>query len=174
MKKRMLILTATLLLALLCGCSVQNQISYLPSDTDYSKELANDTPEGLAKSITDTYTKMTTGELAPEKGFELLLAYSPVAVIEKMAEYKDQFVKEIDTTRQYFEANSDAIERFEFSKTEYKSDNEASIYRIQYQKNGKKYYFVQDFIKENGAWKVKGDNISNPFTIKKKFLFWYI
>lgn len=174
MKRRLLILAVVLLLVLLCGCSVQNETSYFPSDTDYSKELNMDTPEGIAKAITDTYAGMTTGDIDPKEGFERLLAFSPSTASEKMLEFKDQFVREINQTKDYFEANSDGIERFQFSKTEYKSENEASIYRIQYQKNGKKYYFVQDFVKENGAWKVKGDNISNPFVIKKKFLFWYL
>lgn len=80
----------------------------------------------------------------------------------------------IEETIQYFNANEDAIQEFEYAETEYTGEDKASIKRIQYQKNGEKYCFRQDFILENGVWKIQGDNVINDFEIKEKFLFWTI
>ena len=58
------------------------------------------------------------------------------------------------------------ITGFEFSKIMYKDKTDAIIYRIQKNKNGDKYYFIQSFILENGNWKIKGDNPTNQFMLK--------
>jgi hypothetical protein len=50
----------------------------------------------------------------------------------------------------------------------------AKIRRIQAHKNGKKYYFEQVFVKEDGQWKIASDNLIDAFEIKSKFLFWYV
>lgn len=176
MRKIALSLLIVLMLLLTFGCAERqkDETKVMPSGTDYSQELSTATPEGLAKESSIIYQNMLNQNVTVEEGFNQLLALSSEQASSSMLEYKDEFKKQINQTIDYFEQQDDSITGIDFTETDYKDENSASIQRIQKQKSGNKYYFKQDFVKENDVWKIKGDNITNDFTIMKKILFWYI
>ena len=176
MKKYLLILIILILTVFTVGCSKngEQEEKIILSSTDYTVELDMNSPEGLAKESSSIYQKMISEEITTDEGFESLLAITCEQSGEALKAYQEEFEDQIDETIQYFNANEDAIMEFEYAETEYRGEDRASIKRIQYQKNGEMYCFRQDFILENGVWKIQGDNVINDFEIKKKFLFWTI
>lgn len=168
-----------LVAALLAGCAGaagfdDSETKVMPSETDYAADLDINTPEGLAKESSEIYRQLLGEEISIEDGFNALYDMSGKQSAQSMLDYKEEFEKQIQDTIDYLNSEKDAIAKFEFAKTEYSGDDTASIKRIQVQQNGKKYYFQQDFVKEDGVWKIKGDNVANDFVIRQKFLFWYI
>lgn len=175
MRKITLLLLIIFMLLMTFGCSEsQDETKFMPSATDYSQELGTATPEGLAKESSIIYQKMLSQDVTIEEGFDQLLVLSSEQASSSMLEYKDEFKKQINQTIDYFKQQNDAITGIDYTETFYKDENSASIQRIQNQKSGNKYYFKQDFVKESGVWKIKGDNVTNDFTIRTKILFWYI
>ncbi len=159
------------------GCaaaSVTDAPKLMPSEADYSSGLDINSPEGLAKESSDVYKALMDKDITIEDGFNRLLDISCEQAASSMMEYEKEFGDQISATIDYFESEEDSILRYEFAQTEYTDENTASIKRIQVQQNGKKYYFRQDFVKEDGEWKIKGDNVENDFVLKQKFLFWFI
>lgn len=176
MKKYIFTIIILFLIVLTGGCSSKNESEnkVLLSSTDYSLKLDINTPEGLAKESGLIYQEMINEEITIEEGYDRLLKISCEQSAESLKAFKEEFEKQIEETIKYFNANKDKISEFNYAETNYEGENKASIKRIQMQKNGKQYYFQQDFIKENNVWKIKGDNNINDFKIMKKFLFWYI
>ncbi len=168
-----------LIAATFAGCenapaSEDSETKVMPSATNYEADVDINSPEGLAKASSEIYRQLLSEQITIEDGFNELLDLSSGQSAQSMRDYEDEFVKQIQDTIDYFKSENDAITKYEFAKTEYSGDDAASIKRIQVQQNGKKYYFQQDFVKEDGVWKIKGDNVANDFVIKQKFLFWYI
>lgn len=142
----------------------------MPSQTDYSKDIDINSPEGLAKYSSDIYKDMIARELDVNEVYNKLLEISSENSKTEMQKYKSKFMDSIKDLISYFK--EDEITQVEFAQTGLKKD-QASIKRIQIHKSGKKYYFQQDYIKEKGVWKICGDNIDNAFRIKTQILFWY-
>lgn len=156
------------------ACADNGLPAFMPATEEDDSFDAAGTPEELAKTSSQIYLAMVNGDLPAEDGYEKLLGFSCASSVEQMEALKTEFIKQINDTKEYLRANEDSIEGYSFAKTEYKNEDEATILRIQRHENGKQYYFKQDFVKENGEWKIKGDNITDPFRIKTKFLWWYI
>ncbi len=174
MYKRILII---MILALaLTGCSKVSgpETRFILSSTDYTSDLELNSPEGLAKASNLIYQQMLNEEINIEDGFNQLLELSSKDSADVLSSYEKDFVNEISATVSYLKANGDGINEFVYAKTEYVDEGRASIKRIQKQKSGKEYYFQQDYVKEAGVWKIKGDNVINDFEIIKKFMFWNI
>lgn len=176
MKKYLVILILLIVTVLSVGCpkTGEQEEKIILSSTDYTVELDMNSPEGLAKESSSIYQKMISEEITTDEGFECLLTITCEKSVEALKAYQEEFEDQIEETIQYFNANKDEIVEFEYAETEYTGEDKASIKRIQYQKNGEKYCFRQDFILENGVWKIQGDNVINDFEIEKKFLFWTI
>ena len=171
---RVLAILVVLAALFLCvGCQDKNEIQFMPGSIDLKSNPDLNTPESLAVKSSTIYMGMINGNLDPEKEFEVLLDISCESSKQSLEKSKSYFISNTEESRSYFNSNKNPIASFEFSETIYKSQNEAQIYRIQIQKNGNKYYFAQDFLKENGKWKIKGDNLTENFKLKKKILFWY-
>lgn len=162
-------------LLFLTGCGTSGAVEkVMPAAVDYTADLDINTPEGLAQESSEIYRCMLSGEISAESGYERLLAISSEQSAQSLRDYQEEFVKEIEATKEYFLSEGDAIERFEFAQTEYSGADAASIRRIQVQQDGKKYYFNQDYVLEDGQWRIKGDNLANDFVILRKFLLWYL
>jgi len=156
------------------ACADDGLPALMPADKEAYASDVSGTPEALAKMSSQVYLAMVNGDLPAEDGFETLVNFSASSSAEQMQSLKSEFKKQIEQTKEYLDVNDDSVTGYAFSKTEYLNDDEAKILRIQTHKNGKQYYFQQDFVKENGEWKIKGDNIADPFRIKSMFLWWYV
>ncbi len=175
MKKTLTFLIISLLLIFIkCACESNNILGHKDADTvletaeaDYSSDIDENTPEYIAKLSSITYQNMIKGSISTEKGYEILLDISSKESVAQMKAQKYEFLNQIKSTGKYFEANGMEITGYDFSRTYYDENNgkRASIYRIQNMNNGKKYYFRQDFILEDGMWKLRGDNLVNNFAI---------
>ncbi len=82
---------------------------------------------------------------------------------------KTEFIQSIEDTKDYFDSQQEAIEGYDFSECVEDSnyENRKVIYRIQNMKSGKKYYFRQDFVQEDGKWRIYGDNVENEFALEE-------
>ena len=178
MKKIALAVLVIIMSASVLGCAAASATDVpkiMPSETDYRAELDINSPEGLAQESSDIYKDLLNKDITVEDGFDRLLDISCEQAATSMLEYEKEFGDQIAATIDYFKSEDDSILRYDFAQTEYgDDDNTASIKRIQVQENGKKYYFKQDFVKEDGVWKIKGDNVENDFELKQRFLFWFI
>lgn len=172
-KANIIYVTLLIIIFVISGCS--NDIDALyPAEVDYSKSIDMNTPEGLAKTSAEINMKMLNGDITPEDGYNEMLKYCCKDSVKAMQTYKDQFIKGVKTLSEYFKDGKNPITGNQFTKTYIDENGNTSIYRIQVQKDGKKYFFRQDYILENNIWKIKGDNSINEFRILSKFLFWYI
>ncbi len=178
MKKIALAVLVITMAASVLGCAASSTADVpkiMPSETDFTAELDINSPEGLAKESSEIYQALLSKEITTEDGFDKLMDISCEQAAISMQDYKKEFGDQIAATIDYFESENDSIVHYDFAQTEYGDDeNTASIKRIQVQENGKKYYFQQDFVKEDGVWKIKGDNVENDFELKQRFLFWFI
>jgi len=154
-----------------CGCSPNDMQSLYPSETDYSKTLDINTPEGLAQTSAKLYQSLINGDIDTEQGFQKLYEISSAESKKALDERKGEFIEQLAMVQESYKENP--ITEYRYSKTELADENNASICRIQINKSGDKYYFKQDYVKENGTWKIKGDNAATEFRIKDQFLFWY-
>lgn len=167
MRKALFLAMGILLtVSLLAACSHAGVESKPKSKTDYAKQMDTSSPEGLAKASSELYRDMVNGAVSPEDGFKTLYALCTQSSQQAMDQSKEQFIDSINQTIDYNNANGDSILRYEYAATVYTDDSNASIERIQIQKSGKRYYFKQEFTKENGVWKIKGDNVTDKFAIK--------
>ena len=176
MKKTARMVIAALLAAILltaCGTQVkgdsESDLVFEGAEVDYSSGLDVNSPEGLAKLSSETYQAMVNGEMTPEEGFDILAGLSPEETAALMNEQKADFMREIRNTADYFEQNGDQVTGYDYTKTYYDEDDpaRASIYRIQNMKDGKKYYFRQNFILTDDGWKIRGDNVENSFAVRQ-------
>ncbi|HWR22131.1 MAG TPA: hypothetical protein VN366_01525 [Feifaniaceae bacterium] len=159
-----------LFLFFLSGCSLntdigEGDVSYKQSSLDYSEPLDINSPEGLAQYTGNAYMDMIAGKTDPKEEFPVLLSHSSEGSQKLMEGAMDRFVQDIRLSKQYFESNDKAIEGYVYSETIYDGDDNASVYRIQKMNDGKLYYFKQDFVLEDGTWKIRGDNVQDPFVL---------
>jgi hypothetical protein len=169
MKTLAYIILIVLVSQILIACSAQigtGDTVYTISSTKYDSDLDINSPEGLAQYSTESYMKMMSGEMDASEGFDTLMSHSATAYKDYNESQKDAFINYIRSTKRYFKEKDCRIDRYFFSETIY-DDEHASIYRIQLMSNGDMYYFRQDFVNENGTWKIRGDNPVDPFIIKK-------
>jgi hypothetical protein len=159
-----------LLFALFAGCAGPREIgegepSFNQSEKNYAGPLDINSPEGLALVSSTMYLDMINGKLDPQEAFPELLEYSSRASRNAMESMVKQFADNVRSSRDFFESRKLRIKGYTYSETVYSGGDKASIYRIQIMNNGHNYYFKQDFVLEEGAWKIKGDNICDPFKI---------
>jgi len=133
------------------------------------ESLDENTPEQLALKSSSVYKEMMNGELTPEDSFEKMREMATEQTLQSMSEQELSLINSIRVTSEQIQGENDAVESFDYSicieDSEY--EGRVTIYRIQNMKSGKQYYFKQDFIEENGTWKIYGDNVENPFSLKK-------
>lgn len=175
--KRIFLVIATMVFFIvpLIGCASGNNVTKLmPPTVNYADELDINSPEGLAKESSRIYKAMLSGEMDAQTGFASLLEISSEQSVQGMMDYQEEFIQQVEAAKEYFDAQDNAIDRFEFAQTEYSDDQTATIKRIQIQQDGKEYYFSQDYVLEDGQWRIKGDNPENDFVILHRFLFWYL
>lgn len=171
MKKLSLIIASVLLLLLSTACSSSSDNitrEFERSATVYSDKLSTDTPEGLAYASSMIYKSLSEENMTVDDALKELEGYSSKDSLEALQKSGDFFKEQISQFIDYLKANDDAIENFEYTKTIYDDSNHSHIERIQNQKSGKKFYFKQDFILEDGQWKISGDNIDDAFKLKSK------
>lgn len=169
MKKILAFITMAAVIVSLTACSAEGKkVDRVlePSAANYDSGLGTGTPEGLAQASSRIYMGLGDGTVSVEDAIKELKAYSSKDSVKELEKSGDFFKKQIEELRDYLKANDDKIVKFEFAKTVYEGTDSAYIERIQKQKNGKCYYFRQDFILEDGSWKICGDNIADPFSIK--------
>lgn len=165
-----------LLVFILASCAEKDnsQSQYMPSETNYKEELDINSPEGLAKASSELYLAMVNGEKDIWEGVEELTGYAVADSAQQLRNNMDEFTNQIKATKDYLESIDDEVAYYHYAATEYADNGVAKIRRIQAHKNGKKYYFEQVFVKEDGQWKIASDNLIDAFEIKSKFLFWYV
>ncbi len=168
--KRQIGIIFLLFLFFLTGCSLnqdigEGDVTYKQSALDYSEPLDSNSPEGLAQYTSNTYMDMIAGKADPKEEFPVLLEHSSIESRALMEDALVRFVQDIELSRQYFESKGRAIAGYVYSETIYDGEDAASIYRIQKMNDGKLYYFKQDFVLEDGAWKIRGDNVQDPFVL---------
>ena len=159
-----------LLLFFLTGCSLnkdigEGDVTYKQSALDYSEPLDINSPEGLAQYTSNAYMDLIAGKLDPKEEFPILLEHSFGESRALMEGALTRFVQDIELSKQYFESKDRTIAGYVYSETIYDGDAAASIYRIQKMNDGKLYYFKQDFVLEDGTWKIRGDNVQDPFKL---------
>ena len=159
-----------------CSCTANNSPSskLLPSEVNFASALIINSPEGLAKEASYLYMGMVNGTLDMEASVQALIHLSSAASAKQLAQFREEFISQINDTNQYLTAIEDKIIKYQYAQTQYSDDGSAIIKRIQIHENGKKYYFEQRFILENDEWKIASDNLIDAFELKTKFLFWYI
>ncbi|POP30494.1 hypothetical protein C3B58_20995 [Lactonifactor longoviformis] len=137
-------------------------------DTEGWKE-ERDTPHSLAIASVELYQQMMDGRVTPEEGWEQLRQMGCRESVEAMNAQKTEFIQSIEDTKEYFNSQQEAIEGYDFSECVEDSnyENRKVIYRIQNMKSGKKYYFRQDFVQEDGKWRIYGDNVENEFALEE-------
>ena len=159
---------SVILIFALMGCLAQKEIGEgelsFPQ-ADFSSSSGIDKPEGLARATSDIYKRLIDGESTTSDVYPRLLEYSVEASKGIMKDMQLQFSESIKTSRDFFSGRDWHIKEFVISEAVYTNDSMASVYRIQIMNNGKLYYFKQDFILEKGVWKIRGDNVSDPFKI---------
>jgi len=160
-----------LLAVVLFGCQGQKEIgegekSFQEADKSNLSDVK--IPEGLARATSTIYRELIEKKRSTFDVYPELLDYSSEVSREQMKNMQNQFADSIEVTRDFFSARDLHIKEFVFSEAAYTDDSAASVYRIQVMNDGKLYYFKQDFILEKDAWKIKGDNICDPFKIVYK------
>jgi len=169
------IMLSVIILLLMLGCSSQDIPIYLQSENKYSSNNQDDgTPEYIAWVCADAYMRMVNGDLEFEEGFKIHLNYANSSIYDKFVSIKSEYLNQISDTRDYMQANKISISAIKFSQEFENDDGTVTIYRIHYFDDRNELYFKQDFINESGQWKIKSDNITDPFKFKEKFLFWYL
>lgn len=173
MKRAISMIMVLFLLLSLSACSKQDSSirNLKVSKTDFSKQVDIKTPEGIAYTSSMIYKNLADEKISVEEAIAELEKYSSKESLEALKKNQDEFRNQINDFISYLKANNDGIEKFEFAETVYVNSKEAYIERIQYDKSGSKYYFKQDFVLEDNEWKIRGDNVTDPFTIKKNSLF---
>jgi hypothetical protein len=156
--------------SVLTGCLREKIIgegkeAYPESPLDYMKPIEINSPDGLAQYSGNSYIDMINGKVNPEDAFRELLKYSTAVSQDMMKDQLPSFVDNIELSRKFFEARGRSIKGYVYSKAIYPDKSSASIYRIQIMDDDKLYYFKQDFILENETWKIRGDNVIDPFKI---------
>jgi uncharacterized lipoprotein NlpE involved in copper resistance len=175
MKKIIFTAILAVLIILITGCDNRNYRLLEPSAANYNSQLDINSPEGLAKTTSLIYKDIADEKITVDQAMDKLISYASGNSMEEIFKNKEKFRKGIADYIDYMKSNGDKLVRFEFSKTVYDNPKSAHIERIQVQKNNdKKYYFIQDFVLENGTWRVQGDNMSEPFKIKWIFSKNYI
>lgn len=175
MKRILLTAVLIILIVVNTGCDNKKYRILEPSDTNFNSQLDTKTPEGLAKATSLIYKDIADEKMTVDEAMDKLIYYASADSMEEIFKNKDKFKKGIVDYVEYMKSNEDKLVRFEFSKTIYDNPKEAHIERIQVQKNkDKKYYFIQDFVLEKGQWRVKGDNMAEPFKVKWSFSKNYI
>lgn len=171
MRKIFLVLMAVVVLfGVACSKKEEKQLRIVePSETDYEKDLDINSPEGLAKASSIVYKRIAAEKMTIEEAVEELKSYASVNSLNEMEKRAAEFKKGIKEYVDYMKENNDWITGFQFGKTVYTSPEEAYIERIQKHKKGKHYYFRQDYVLEDGKWRISGDNVENPFEIKDNF-----
>jgi len=168
MKKFALYIPSLLLLAMIFISAFTNDSvrKLEPSDVNYNEKLNINSPEGLALASVNVYRDVLSGEISIDEAFEMLKSYAAEDSLDGIIKNQDKFKRDMKQNIDYMIENGIKIEKVEFAKTIYSSSQKASIERIQKLSNGRSYYFKQDFIYENGKWKIYGDNITDEFKIK--------
>lgn len=166
MNKIILVFLLVFILILGSGCDKTQYRKLDASGSDFSSNLGTDTPEGIARATGLIYMQISEGKLSVDEAMEKLTTFSSIDAQQEISKYKDKFRQGIEDFIDYSKEKGDKIVKIEFSKTVYDNTKEAHIERIQYHKsNNKRYYFTQDFVMEDGAWRVRGDNMADPFKI---------
>lgn len=172
----MVLLTAAFLLA---GCADAAELDEIgAADSTESYQLADSenwaqqdhTPEQLAWQSTDIYQQMLRGQMKSGEGFEKTLAMACAESQQLMQGMEQEFKKGILSTIESLKNNDqDQIKQFYFSECIEDPEIEGRyvIFRIQEMESGILYYFRQDFIKEDGEWRIYGDNVANPFRLSR-------
>lgn len=161
------LLTFTLAVSVGCQIIPQGYFQEESPKVNYDGELEQNSPEFLAKRSSEIYRDMSNAKLRIADGFAELLGMTSQESTEVMRAYEKEFEKQIIASQNYLEINKDSVKEFKFGATHYGDQGTATIRRIQINASGNEYYFVQDFIQENGQWKIRGDNIENKFVIKR-------
>lgn len=140
---------------------------YIQADIDVTgKPMEINSPEGIAQATARIYISFSRGEIKTADMFDRLLDYASTESLEVINQNPDYYRRKMIGFLSTMTESGDFIEKIEFATTVYNDENYAYIERIQYMHNGSRYYFRQDFVKENNIWKVRGDNITNPFKFK--------
>ena len=156
-----------LIICLLASCAQQDTI-YISNDVsenDHQLDKKVNTPESLAIKSSQLYMMMVNGTIDVEDGIQEIIKITASASAKQLEEQHMEFASEINKTKQYMVSTNDKIIDYQYSKTEYTDDGVATIRRIQIHQNGKKYYFEQTFIQEDGEWKIKSDNLIDAFEL---------
>jgi hypothetical protein len=159
-----------LFVGVLTGCMREKTVgegkeAHPESPLDYTKPIEINSPDGLAQYSGNSYIAMINGKADPGDTFRELLKYSPAASRDMMKDQLSSFVDNIELSRKFFETRGRSIKGYVYSKAVYPDESSASIYRIQIMDDDRLYYFRQDFILEDETWKIRGDNIVDPFKI---------
>lgn|GEM_PF-2137500 len=169
--KRSLGILFLLFAFLFTGCSLQTKdvgtgdTAYRQSAADYAKALDINSPEGLAQYASKSYMDMIARKADPREEFPALMEHSSKESQAQAEDALERFAQDIELSADYFESKNRTIEGYVYSETTYSGEDNATIYRIQIMDDGKLYYFKQDFVREDGTWKIRGDNTVNPFRL---------
>ncbi len=141
------------------------ELQFKRAASDQWSNMPENSPEQLALQSGQLYQEMMNDRITPEDGLDQMIQMAAENGAAAMQEQRTEVISSIRMTKESIEKEGDRIESFDYSECipEQDYDNRVTIYRIQHMKSGKKYYFKQDFIKENGEWKIYGDNVENPF-----------
>lgn len=156
-----------LILLILASCSANdNTLDELISlEVEHNIQPDVKTPQGLAVRSSQLYMGMVNGTLNINDSIEELLQYTSRASAKQLKESLDAFKAEIKSTKRYLVSIDDEVIGYQYAKAEFTNQGGAYIKRIQMHENGKKYYFEQKFVQENGEWKIASDNLIDPFAL---------
>ena len=159
---------SVILVVLFLGCKTQKEIgegklSFPEADLSNTQDV--NTPEGIAEATSTIYKDLVEGKTTTADIYPELIEYSAEVSRTQMKGMQNKFDESIRMSQDFFSQQNWHIKNFIFSKAIPGDNSMVGVYRIQVMDTGTLYYFKQDFIQENGAWKIRGDNISDPFKI---------
>lgn len=130
--------------------------------------VVNDNPAKIASVMWERYQAFLNGETTFANFYYTLEKYAGDQIRDDLMANSTAYRQELLAIPQQLKQQDVKIKGYEFSKPQYnKAKDMVNVFRIQEFSNGQKLYFVQTFSKEDGTWKMVGDQMLPPFDMKQ-------
>jgi len=132
---------------------------------DTSVEVEVNSPIWLAMESGRLFQGLLDGTIAPEDMYYALLPFTSEAGMDAFINDKQIIINNMKDLVEQLNSMDNVLESTEFSTELHTSENRVSVMRIMHY-SARPQFFKQDFILEDGQWKILGDNIQNGFYIR--------
>jgi len=132
---------------------------------DTSIEVEINSPIWLAMESGRLFQKLLEETITPEDMYYALLPFTSEVGMDAYINDKHTIIRNMKDLVELLRSMDNVLESIEFSKEIHTSENKASVMRILHY-SSRPQYFKQDFILEDGQWKIMGDNILDGFILR--------